>query len=339
MTELASIHGYQRVAAFLLSLEPTQASAILKGMAPDVVTRVAQAMIDLDPRLAQQGVVGELVRELARGLNGPRAVSAVDQEHLKKLLGEAFGKQSDELMRQVQERRLASRPFLELERRTPGELARLLREESTAVAALVLAHLEPTQTALVLKLFPPDAALEVVNRMVQLAPPSPVLVRSIANDLAQRVAAAPLPAPGSDPAKRLQSVAQILNNSAPEMEKKVIEALAQSDEKLAGELREQLFTWEDIGTLNRRAMTKILGTVDTKTLSVALKGCSQAVEQNILGNLSSRVREMVLEERELAGPMALADVKLARDELLKNIRALIESGEFRPSRGGDALVS
>ena len=86
-------------------------------------------------------------------------------------------------------------------------------------------------------------------------------------------------------------------------------------------------------------MTKILGTVDTKTLAVSLKGCSPAVEKNILSNLSSRVREMVIEERELAGAMPVADVKVARDEVLKNIRALIESGEFRPSRGGDALVS
>jgi flagellar motor switch protein FliG len=339
MTDLAGIHGYQRVAAFLLSLEPNVASAILKSMAPDVVTKVAQAMVDLDPRLSGQGVSEALVRELARGLNGPRPVGAVNADQLKRLLGEAFGKQADELLHKIQERRLASRPFLELERRSPVELARLLQEESAAVAALVLAHLEPTQTAQVLKLFPESVALDVVRRMVQLEPPSRELVRSIANDLAQRAAAAPLPAAGADPAKRLQSVAQILNNSAPEMEKKVIESLAQADEKLAGELREQMFTWEDIGGLNRRAMTKILGTVDTKTLAVALKGCSQAVEQNVLANLSSRVRDMVLEERELAGPMPIADVKQARDELLKNIRALIESGEFRPSRGGDALVS
>ncbi len=339
MSDLAAIHGYQRVAAFLLSLEPALASSILKGMASDVVTKVAQAMIDLDPRLAQQGVVTELVRELARGLNGPRQVRACEPEQLEKLLSEAFGKHSGELLRQIQERRLASRPFLELERRAPHELARLLESESAAVAALVLAHLEPAQSALVLKHFAQETALDVVGRMVQLQPPNPQLVRTIAADLAQRLAAAPLPSAGADPAKRLQSVAQILNNSAPEMEKKVIEVLAQADEKLAGELREQLFTWEDIGTLNRRAMTKILGTVDTKTLSVALKGCSQAVEQNILSNLSSRVREMVLEERELAGAMPIGDVKLARDELLKSIRALIESGEFRPSRGGDALVT
>ena len=339
MADLGSIQGYQRVAAFLLSLEPGVASSILKNMPADVVTKVAQAMIDLDPRLTQHGVVDQLVRELARGMARPRSVSAVDGDHLRRLLGEAFGKQSDELLRQIQEKRLERRPFLELERRPPADLARVLQEESSAVAALVLAHFEPTLTAQVLKHFDQDAALDIVRRMVQLEPPSRELVRTVANDLAQRLATAPLPAAGADPSKRLQSVAQILNNSAPEMEKKVIEALAQSDERVANELREKLFTWEDISTLNRRAMTKILGTVDTKTLSVALKGCSQAVEQNILSNLSSRVREMVLEERELAGPMPLADVKLARDELLKAIRALIESGEFRPSRGGDALVS
>lgn len=339
MADLGSIQGYQRVAAFLLSLEPAVASSILKSMPADVVTKVAQAMIDLDPRLTQQGVVDELVRQLARGLSKPRSVSAVDADHLKRLLGEAFGKQSDELLRQIQEKRLASRPFLELERRAPADLARVLKEESAAVAALVLAHLEPTQTAQILKHFAQEAALDIVRRMVQLEPPSRELVRTVANDLVLRLAAAPLPAAGSDPSKRLQSVAQILNNSAPEMEKKVIEALAQSDEKVANELRERLFTWEDIATLNRRAMTKILGTVDTKTLSIALKGCSKAVEQNVLANLSSRVREMVLEERELAGAMPIADVKLARDEILKSIRALIESGEFRPNRGGEELVS
>src|SRR6185503_7265998 len=271
MSDLGSIQGYQRVAAFLLSLEPAVASSILKSMPADVVTKVAQAMIDLDPRLTRQGVADQLVRELARELGKPRSVSAVDSDHLKKLLGKTFGKQSDELLRQIQEKHLANHPFLELERRAPIDLARVLKEESAAVAALVLAHLEPTTTAQVLKHFDEAAALDVVRRMVQLEPPSRELVRSVANDIAQRVAAAPLPAAGADPSKRLQSVAQILNNSAPEMEKKVIEALAQSDERVANELREKLFTWEDIATLNRRAMTKILGTVDTKTLSVALE--------------------------------------------------------------------
>ena len=59
----------------------------------------------------------------------------------------------------------------------------------------------------------------------------------------------------------------------------------------------------------------------------------------MLGNLSSRVRDMVAEERELAGAMPMTDVTAARDEIMTNIRAMIEAGEFRPNRGGDELVS
>ena len=338
MKELASVHGTQRVAAFLLSLEPAVATAILKGMTPDAVTKVARAMIDLDPRLSQAGVVDELFREVARALHAQRAVAACDTDHMKKLLGEAFGKQGDELMKGILERRTADRPFLEIERHPPASIARVLQSESAAVGALVLAHLEPARSAAVLKFFESDAALEIVKRMVTLDPPNAAVLRTIASDLAQRLASAPAPAPGADPAHRLKSVAALLNSSPPEIEKKVIESLNETDSALANELKEQLFTWEDIGTLGRRAMQKILGTVDTKTLSIALKGCSESVEQNILSNLSSRVREMVAEERELAGPQPMAEVKSAREEVLRSIRALIESGEFRPSRGGDDLV-
>ena len=172
MKELASVHGTQRVAAFLLSLEPAVATAILKGMTPDAVAKVARAMIDLDPRLSQAGVVDELFREVARALHGQRAVAACDTDHLKKLLGEAFGKQGDELLKGILERRNADRPFLELERHPPASVARVLQGESAAVGALVLAHLEPARSAAILKFFESDAALEIVKRMVTLEPPN-----------------------------------------------------------------------------------------------------------------------------------------------------------------------
>ncbi len=339
MSELSSVRGVQRVAAFLLALEPAVATSILKSMGADAAKKVARAMIDLDPRLAKDGVVDELFRQLARALHRPRGVAACDAGELRKLLGDAFGKQGDELYQGVVERRAADRPFLELERFASVDVARVLREESPAVAALVLSNLEPARAAAVLKLLDDEPALDVVRRMVTLEPPNPTIVRAIAADILQRLASAPPPAAGADPAERLKSVAELLNNSAPEMEKKVIESLSADDADMANELREKLFTWEDIGGLNRRAMQKILGTVDTKSLSIALKGCSAAVEKNILGNLSSRVRDMVAEERELAGPLPIGDVQAARDEILKAIRALIEAGEFRPSRGGDQLVA
>ena len=41
---------------------------------------------------------------------------------------------------------------------------------------------------------------------------------------------------------------------------------------------------------------------------------------------------------ELTGPMAMSDVQAAREEVMANVRGLIESGEFSPSRAGEELV-
>jgi len=86
-------------------------------------------------------------------------------------------------------------------------------------------------------------------------------------------------------------------------------------------------------------MQKVLASIDTKTLAISLKGSSTRVEDNIMGNLSSRVRDMVKDERDLAGQMSIKDVNAARAEVLKAVRGLMESGEFRPARAGEELVS
>jgi flagellar motor switch protein FliG len=100
-----------------------------------------------------------------------------------------------------------------------------------------------------------------------------------------------------------------------------------------------MFTWDDIADVDRRSMQKILGTVETRTLAIALKACNPAVEENITSNLSSRVKDMVIEERELAGSLPMSEVLQAREEIMRSVRALIDAGEFKPQKGGDALVS
>ena len=100
-----------------------------------------------------------------------------------------------------------------------------------------------------------------------------------------------------------------------------------------------MFTWDDLATIDRRAMQKILASVETQTLSLALKGSSQEVEANIMENLSSRVRDMVADERELAGSVPLADVQAARSEIMGAVRALMDAGDFTPARAGQEMVS
>jgi flagellar motor switch protein FliG len=336
----STIAGPQRVAAFLLSLEPEAAAPILKSLKEDVLAEVARAMVELDPRLSEPGAVERLYRDVALSLHGQKLVRSCDAGELGRILATSLGKaKGDAVLAEIQVRRLKERPFLALEEHAVHRIARVLQEESPAVAALVLAHLAPMQSAEILQLFEKEAATAVVKRMATLVPPGEPVLRTIAADLSERLESLAKKGDEQGPLDRLRSIASLLNSSAPELEKDVIEAIAADDSDMAGQLRDFMFTWEDIASVNKRAMQKILGTVDTKTLSIALKACTAEVEANILGSLSTRVRDMVNEERELAGPQPMPEVQNARGEIMNGIRALIESGEFRPSRGGENLVT
>ena len=334
------IPGPQRVAAFLLSLEAPVAKAVIAHLAPDVVEEVSQAMMELPANLNEPDKVERLHRELAVSANGPKSVQAVSEDQLSSLLAAAIGEErAGEVLERIRERRLQERPFLAVERADPGAVGSVLAQESAAVGAVVMAHLAPAFSASVLRAFESERALEVVRLMATLTPPPYPVLRGIADRLAEQLEDAAGGGPGGvGGGDRLKTIAELLSNSGPEMEKNVIEAIQADNEEMANELREFMFTWEDIGGIDQRSMQKILGAVDTKTLAMALKGASKEVEENVMANLSSRVADMVKEERELTGAVPMSEVLVSRDEVMRSVRALIESGEFRPTRGGDELV-
>jgi len=332
--------GHERVAAFLLSLDRDVAANILKSLKPDIVVQVSQAMLELDPRIGEENTVNDLYRTLALHVNGPKHVHACDDGELREILAATFGdKQGGEVLAKISERRRRDRPFLNVEAYPPGTIYRVLRHESIPVSALILSHLPPGLAAKTIRMYDEEAALGIVKRMAILSPPNAAMLQAIAENLEEALQAVAEEPEEPDPSDRLRSIAELLNNTTPELEKSVIEAISEDDADMAAELREFMFTWEDVGTIDKRAMQKILGTVDTKTLSIALKAASPEVENAVLSNLSSRVREMVAEERELAGAVPLSEVETARNDIMKNIRAMIEAGEFSPSRAGEDLVA
>ena len=340
MSTLAEVAGHQKVAAFLLSLEPETAKGILRHLEGEVLQRVARAMVELDPRLSEAGTVDELYRELARSAHGPKRVSGVDRGGLTAILANTFGQaEADSIVATMEARRRTDRPFLDVESHPPATIAKGLESESLAVAAMVLGHLEPKDAAAVLSFWDEERTLEVVRRIATLGTPPGAVLSMVAEKLGQRLAGMSGESGGVDADVRLQSVAEILSNSAPTLEAKVIETISEDNAEMANELREFMFTWDDIATIDKRSMQKILGAVDTKTLSMALKACPPAVEDNLMGNLSARVKDMVLEERELAGAVPMDTVREAREEIMRSIRAMIEAGEFSPTRAGEDLVT
>jgi flagellar motor switch protein FliG len=332
--------GADRAAAFLLSLEADQAAEIIKHLDEHVMVSVVEAMGSIDRKQVDPANVERLQKELLRHLNQPSSARLRSEGELSEMLQKTLGKaQAAAVFDKIQEHLLQERPFLSIESESAGNIARALAEESPAVAALVVAHIDPELSAQILALLAPERSLEVVKRMAHLVPPSFDTLISIAADLKARIAAVAEVPMASDPSLRLKTIAEVLTFSEPEVEKTLLEGIDAENADMAAEIREFMFTWEDLATVDKRGMQKILASVETRTLSISLKGCSKAVEDNVMANLSARVREMVKEERDVTGAMSVKEVQLCRDEVLKAVRGLMESGEYRPARAGDELVN
>jgi flagellar motor switch protein FliG len=334
------ITGTQRAAAFLLSLEREEAAEVLKHLDESVIVEVVEAMAQLDAEMTRPESIKELDRDFIRSLSKPRGARLRSEGELREMLEKTLGKaQAEALFEKIHHRLVHERPFIAIERHEPTAIAAALSRESEAVCALVLAHLDPPLAADVIGALEGERALEVVRRMATLAPPGFDTLFAIAQDLEralEEISSGPV---APLPSERIRTVAEILNYSKADVERNVLESLSEDDQELAAEIREFMFTWEDLAKVDRRAMQKILAAVDTRTLAVALKACSQRVEQNILSNLSSRVVEMVADERDIAGALPMNEVLAARAEIMRAVRALMEAGEFRPARAGEDLVS
>lgn len=335
----SEISGVQKVAAFLLSLDKDVSADLLRRLDPKVIPSVAQAMTDLQPEMCTVESVDEIYGDLARTVYKRSGVRAQDDFELHDILAQSFGqKEAERVLLEIHERRRKNQPLGFLETMSPEVVARVLNSESTAIVSLVLAHVSPAVSAAVLNTFDEERALDVVKRMTAVVPPSIETMLSIADDLQERIRlAASMPAP-PDPGDSLRTIADLLNFSEGETEKVVLSGLDEFNEEMADQVREFMFTWSDLASIEKRAMQKILASVDTKTLAIALKGSPRDVENNIVSNLSSRVKDIVADERELAGPMPLSEVNQSRNEIMVAVRALMEAGEFSPAKSGEELV-
>jgi flagellar motor switch protein FliG len=321
-----------------MSLDESSAAGLLKALDPQALPKVAAAMAELE----REGSKAPDWRRLALAVDDTKGASprARDEEELGAFLERGVGaERASRVLEEMRELRLVERPFDEIEKAPAQLVVRALAGESTAVRAVVLRYLSPKAAAAVLSRLDPQESLRLVQRLSGSERPRRETVELIATRLraeVQRFSAAP---EATKPAERLRSVAEILKSVDKEVGRKVLSELGSKDKPVAEAIREMMFTWEDLATLDRRAMQKVLSTVDTGKLALALKGGPAAVETNVLANLSQRVRDMVAEERELLGPRPRSEVDAARAELMKTVHTLVESGELSVSTNEEGMVS
>jgi flagellar motor switch protein FliG len=137
----------------------------------------------------------------------------------------------------------------------------------------------------------------------------------------------------------VEPLVAIINRADRSTERMILEGLETVSPELAEQVRAKMFIFEDITSLDDKAIQLVLRNVQSGDLALALKGVSTAVREKIMRNLSTRAAENLGEEIELLGPKRLSEVEEAQAKVVAEIRTLEAGGQIVIMRGGDeALV-
>ncbi len=135
-----------------------------------------------------------------------------------------------------------------------------------------------------------------------------------------------------------QGVADLLNHMDPVQAKVILETIEKEDPKVALNIRNLMFTFQDLLSVPEGGIREWLGQMDKKTLALGLRGASEELKNYIFKSMSSRAVEMLKEDMEVLGPVKARDVNKAQQEAVAVVRKLEAEGKISLGAEEDEFV-
>ncbi len=329
----AQLNGVRKAAILMAVMGEEAASAVFRTLPEREVEAVTKELAEL----------GRVPTEVVHGVLEEYCQLALSQDSLaegglalaNRLLVKAFGNEaaSNLLQKVVRLQELSAGQLESLQRADPQQLATFLEGEHPQTIALILAHLDGKQASALLMKLPEDVRAESVKRLAQLRQFSPEIAEKVTGVLNRRLAS--MGEQGRKTYSGLKSVADVMNRMEPTAAKTILESIEQDDPKAAINIRNLMFTFEDLLGVADVSVREWQGAIDKKTLALALKGASVDLKDHIFRAMSSRAVEMLKEDMEALGPVRAKDVAKAQQESVALLRKLEAEGKVTLKAEGE----
>jgi flagellar motor switch protein FliG len=189
----------------------------------------------------------------------------------------------------------------------------------------VLAHLDPRRASQVFDNLSEEHKVVSIKRLAEMRQFSPEMAQKVALVLHRR-----LENVGDTKRKSysgFRAVADLLNRVNPEEAKRILESIESAQPELALNIRNLMFTFEDLVTVPAVSIREIVSGVDKRQLALALRGSNEELKAQVFKVMSSRAVEMLKEDMEVMGPVRSREVAAAQQEILTLARRLEAEGK------------
>ena len=212
----------------------------------------------------------------------------------------------------------------------PQQLAPLLKDENPQTIALVMSNLPPQQAGALMTLLPEEVQPQVASRMASLDRISPEVFRRITEVIGNKLKAVRQISRSDG----IKSLASLLNHVEPATVDIILGQLEEENQQAATSVRDLMFVFEDVLTIDKEGMKALLAKCDRKVLTTALKGTTSKIREHFTQCMSQRAAEMLIEDMDALGPVRIRDVQQGQVQVVAIIRQLQQQGTITTSRGG-----
>jgi flagellar motor switch protein FliG len=319
---------YRRVAKFLILIGSEQAAEILAELDPKQVEKISKEIALTKTIKPEEG--DEIFAEFHSLFSRPYNFSGSSRggvETARRILYAAKGPEKGEelLNRAVPESK--ENPFGFLEDFSPEQLVMVLKTETAQTTALILSRLSPKLSAEILSRLPPDFKPEVLKRMAYQKEISPEVIEQVAAALKEKVRHVSGSANDIE-IDGMQKLAAILKQGDYAFGDKIISELEQKSPDIGRDLKEKLYTLDDVIYTVDRPIQDKLKTMSEQDIAILLKGRGMEFGEKILSCVSTGRRQSIREESEILGAVPKRDCDAVAAEFLAWFRTARENGEI-----------
>ena len=320
-----SLSGVRKAAIFLVAVGEELGRKILQNLSEADLQKLTEEIADL--RGIPPDLSLDVIQEFHEMLDTQQYMMHGGLDYATKLLVDTFGQQrAEDLLGLVRRAQEASQSDLSvLQRVDPQQLGKFLESEHPQTIAVVLAHLDGKRGSTVIDSLSEERRVAAIQRLAAMRQFSPEMAQRVAMILHRRLAN--MGDTGRKAYSGFKAVADLLNRMESEEVKKILDEIEAADVAMALNIRNLMFTFDDLVTIPPASIREIVSAADKRQLALALRGAQEELRAHVFAAMSSRAADMLKEDMEVMGPVRAREVAGAQHEVLALARTLEAEGK------------
>jgi flagellar motor switch protein FliG len=319
----------EKAALTLLSLGKELAAQVMQSLNEQEVKRISRAFMSVSE--VDRETQFDISKEFRRMLRAGDTMLVDGREFAKDVISSAFGETAGEgLLEYITGAK--KEPISSIVAEVPEKILHgFVAAEHPQTVAFLMTKMNPDQAANVLTHMNEEMQTDVLIRISNLNNVKADVVDEVREVLRSQLRSSDLQ---EEEIGGPKSAADILNFVDRNNEERIITEIEEMFPDLAEQIRNLMFTFEDVKKIDDRGIQTVLKDVPREQLVLALKIASPDLKDLIFRNVSQRAAEMIKEDLEALGPVKLKDVEKAQQGIVDIVRKLEAEGKIVIGGGG-----